>query len=393
METITGLIHIKDIFHENRNNFCKQNQWLIRDTVFENVDKILKCWKDLWWVTYKCKNCWDLKCVNFTCKSRFCNSCSKPQSDNWINNLYERIPRWIWYHHIVLTIPEDLRTFFKRNRKALKVLARTAADSVCYFVNNKHHGIPWIIAVIHTFWSKLNRNPHVHLLVTHWYYSTSLSTFKQAPSISFFLPYNWVKTSRTRYLIKNLKGWCYKNLNWIKLKDEIKFLNNFYFLNHEKWKILNYYWYFSKFRFGFESIIWYIWRYVKRPVIAQSRILDYKENTVTFTYKDKLENNKEKIIQYSIDVFIWYLIQHIPEKYFHMVYYYWIFSNRSKSKYLSLINTLYPTKRFYPKIPKNFAIRMWLFRWKNPFLCSCWWFFHKFLLFIPWYKPYYYDDS
>lgn len=392
METITWLIHIKNIFKFNRNIFADNHQWLIREVVYHEIQRILDCWENLWWITYKCNCCWMAKQINFTCKSRFCNTCSKPQSDNRINNLYNRIPRWIWYHHIVLTIPEELRPFFKRHRLALKILSRTAADSIWYFIRTKYHWIPWIVAILHTFWSKLNRNPHVHLLVTHWYYSTKFNTFKQWCSAKFFLPYNWVKSSRTKYLIKNLKDWCYKNLEWNYLKQEIKFLNSFYDYKDKDGNLAFWYWYFSQFRFWFESIIWYIWRYVKRPVIAQSRILDYDGDNVTFVYKDKYENNKKKVLQYSTDKFIWCLIQHIPEKYFHMIYYYWIFANRCKSKFITIINTLYPTKRIYPRIPKTFSTRMGLLNWRNPFLCNCWWFFHKYLFSIPGYRPHYYDD-
>ncbi|MDR0649939.1 MAG: transposase [Candidatus Peribacteria bacterium] len=35
----------------------------------------------------------------------------------------------------------------------------------------------------------------------------------------------------------------------------------------------------------------YIGRYVKRPVIAQSRILDYDGDTITFCYIDKTEKD------------------------------------------------------------------------------------------------------
>ncbi|MDR0649937.1 MAG: hypothetical protein LBG59_00580 [Candidatus Peribacteria bacterium] len=34
-----------------------------------------------------------MKHIFFTCKSRFCNSCSKPQSDLRTNKLYSRLPR------------------------------------------------------------------------------------------------------------------------------------------------------------------------------------------------------------------------------------------------------------------------------------------------------------
>ncbi|MDR0607571.1 MAG: transposase [Candidatus Peribacteria bacterium] len=38
-------------------------------------------------------------------------------------------------------------------------------------------------------------------------------------------------------------------------------------------------------------MIGYIGRYVKRPVIAQSRILDYDGDTITFCYIDKTEKD------------------------------------------------------------------------------------------------------
>ncbi|MDR0650501.1 MAG: transposase [Candidatus Peribacteria bacterium] len=108
--------------------------------------------------------------------------------------------------------------------------------------------------------------------------------------------------------------------------------------------------YFSKHRSDFETIIGYIGRYVKRPVIAQSRILDYDGDTITFCYIDKTEKDffkRIKNITCSDMEFIESLVQHIPNKYFHMIYYYGIFANRVKTEYLNLINSLYPSRRIF----------------------------------------------
>lgn len=116
-------------------------------------------------------------------------------------------------------------------------------------------------------------------------------------------------------------------------------------------------------------IISYIWRYLKRPVIAESRILSCDWTTVSFSYKDKYDN-KNKVKSVSVLEFIWLLIRHIPEKFFKNIQYGWIFANRCKNRYLHLINSPQYNSAFYA--PSSFQIRQLHFTWIDPFLCSCW---------------------
>jgi len=139
-------------------------------------------------------------------------------------------------------------------------------------------------------------------------------------------------------------------------------------------------------------VLSYIGRYLKRPIIAQSRILDYDGHNVTYSYKDKYDGEIKTITVSAID-FIWYIIQHIPNKFFKMIYYSWIFVNRSKNKYLKIINTYYNNQQKTPRIAKNFRERIFIFTWKDPLKCSCWWYFHRYQIIIQWYKPKYFDSS
>jgi hypothetical protein len=393
MEIITWLINIKFILENKRKAFLKSHQWLVRETVIENVRKILGCWANLGFVSYKCDCCGELKHVFFTCKSRFCNSCSKPQSDLRTHKLYSRLPRWISYNHLVFTIPLELRVFFKRHRKALILLPKTASDAICFFLWKQQKCIPWIIAVIHTFGSKLNRNPHTHLLVTHWAYSKKENTFIK----DRYIPYKAIRKSRTTMLVKNLKERCKNNLSWAIQQKEIAFLNTFYnYHSKVTWEKTTRHVYFSKHRSGFETIIGYIGRYIKRPVIAQSRILDYDWEHITFCYVDKTEKDffkRTKNITCSDIEFIESLVQHIPNKYFHMIFYYGIFANRIKNQYINIINTLYHSPRIYPRIQKYFRGRFFIRIGRDPFRCYCWWYLMKYQINIPWYKPQYFDTS
>lgn len=387
MEIITWHISIKSIFENNRNIFKKENKGNIRPNTIKNVEKVLGCWSTMWFASYKCDWCNEVKHINFTCKSRFCNSCSQPQSDIWMNNLVSRRPQSLLYKHITFTIPAELRRFFKDNRKALKILPYTAANAIMFFLRNQKVK-PWILAVIHSFWGQLNRNPHTHLIVTNWAIHDN-GTFKN----NIFFPYNAIKRSRTVYLVKNLRNRTKKNLTWEKCKNELRFINTFYDY-HSKitWEKTDWNVNFPKKPCSFSQVVGYVWRYVKRPVIAQSRILSYDGKEVTFNYLDK-RDLQIKNITCPVFEFMGLLLQHIPNKNFRMIYYYWAFANRSKKKFLNIIHRFFkqePKKQF---IPKSFAERIFLFTGNNPLQCSCWWIFHKFKLSIPWYPDIFYDTS
>ena len=297
-------------------------------------------------------------------------------------------PQHLLYHHVTFTIPKELRVFFKRHRSALKILPSTAAWSIRYFVQKQQNIHLWILWVIHTFWSQLNRNPHTHLLVSHWWFRNDKSFQKKV-----FLPYKAIATSRTKLLIKFLKQRCRDNLAWDTLRSELRHLNEFYNY-HSKitWKKSNRHVDFGWKPRKFKQIIWYLWRYLKRPAISQSRILSYKDNLITYKYIDK-RDQKTKIITCSTLDFMWRLLQHLPNKHFHMVYYYGIFANRCKSWYLKILRTFFWNKETkLPTIAQSFSERIYFFTWKNPLLCECWWIFCKYKITLPWYPTKYFDS-
>lgn len=59
------------------------------------------------------------KKIGFTCKSRFCTSCGKIYTDNWIDNMLGNLIN-VKHRHIVFTIPEELRKFFGIDRQRLR---------------------------------------------------------------------------------------------------------------------------------------------------------------------------------------------------------------------------------------------------------------------------------
>ena len=306
-----------------------------------------------------------------------------------MNKLISWRPKNLKYYHLAFTIPEELRPFFKRHRAALSTLPYTASETLFYFFWKKHKCKPWLLSVIHTFGAQLNRNPHVHVMVTSWWINSN-GAYKSID----FIPYKGVLLSRKKGLLRHLRYRCKEHLEWQNLNSELYLLNKIYSQksDHDPSQEKSWYIYFSKKANSFEVVLSYIGRYLKRPVISQSRILSYNGKDVTFSYKDK-KDWLTKIITTSAIDFIWLLIQHIPNKFFKMVHYSGIFANRSKHTHLKIINRYFNNTQKTPLIPTNFRDRILAFTGKDPLLCSCGWCFYKYRIAIPWYPDIYFDSS
>jgi len=158
---------IKQIFAEQWKKFKTMNK--VRDVVSKEVIKMLKC-RDLreGYSEYCCPTCGERKYVAFTCKSRFCTSCGKKATDDWVENLCQELLD-VPHRHMIFTIPEKLRIIFLRDRKLLKDLLDAAAETIISYLwerSKKQKPTPGIVCAIHTFGRDLKWNPHVHMLVT-----------------------------------------------------------------------------------------------------------------------------------------------------------------------------------------------------------------------------------
>jgi hypothetical protein len=119
MEVITGIITLQMIFSKYWQSFKNWYKGKIREAVLSNVEKTLKCRTgQLGFHAYTCPKCGEVKLVPHSCKSRFCSSCGKIATDRWIEErLSDILP--VEYHHLVFTIPWQLRIVCLVNRKIM----------------------------------------------------------------------------------------------------------------------------------------------------------------------------------------------------------------------------------------------------------------------------------
>ena len=345
---------IKAILEEHWNEFLKRYKDKIRPNVKKEVEKVLKC-KDTKYgfIELKCDNCNTIKKIGFTCKSRFCTSCGKIYTDNWIDNMLGNLIN-VRHRHIVFTIPKELREFFGIDRPRLKILPKCAAMAVTSWMHNlnkKEEFTPGIVTVIHTFGRNLKWNPHMHMMVTEGG-KGNITEWRHIRHISYeALRKRWQKILLDE--ITNISG----------NTREIKLLKNKLYLEKDK----GFYVYAKTEIKSAKTAAKYVGRYVGRPAIAESRILKYDGENVTYKYT-RHEDNKVIVETVYAYEFIKRIIRHIPEKNFKMIRYFGIYSRRSKGKvnFIKMIDK------------KIFDIKKSILNWENRILaiagidpCKC----------------------
>ena len=345
---------IKDIFADHWDAFVSKGH-PIRSAVFKNVEKVIMCGDpSMGHALYFCEHCNKFKHVAFTCKSRFCNSCGAKYTQDRAESITSKLVRCT-HRHIVFTIPKELRTYFLRDRKLLNLLFNACADTIFkYFfkLNKSENFKPGFISTMHTFGRDLKWNPHIHMLLTEGA-SGNKTIWRKVKHIPFsMLRKRWQAT------ILSL------------LHDKLG--SSFYPMKTNLFKAYpDGFYVYAKPNMNSNSIdsVKYIIRYTGRPAMAQSRILDYDGQFVTFFY-DRHEDNKritEKIHAFD---FIKRLIIHIPDEQFKMIRYYGLYAKEYiHSSLLYLMDSR--EKRNFRRKHAHWRARLLLAFGIDPLYCSC----------------------
>lgn len=275
------------------------------------------------------------------------------------------------HRHVVFTIPQELRPYFRINRKLLNILfQQAAADTISYCFNKRSKSenyVPGMISVLHTFGRDLKWNPHIHMVLCEEAIGNSNKWIK-------FHHINYESLRRSwQYCVLKLLSQSIKEPSFKLLVDKL-------YAAHESGFYVN----APPIKKFTSGVVHYIVGYTGRPVLAQSRIVNYDGQTVRFIYTPQGSN---ELVTESIPVFdfIKKLIIHIPDRSFKMIRYYGFYSEKHTKHKQYLLRTkimngtlIRILKNAYQSWPK----RMFFFFLQNPLKCFCGGFFERIELFI-----------
>src|SRR5699024_1985554 len=217
--------------------------------------------------------------------------------------------------HVIFTIDEGLRDIFLLHRHLLKPLMDEAAKLISDYFGKKAKVKPGIIAGLHTFGSKVNFNPHVHMLVT-----MGGITKKGEWKGYDYIPFKMLRKQWQTVVLKFIR----RNLTKQEKKRVQSRLQRAFSENGE-----GFYVYAPIQRGKIKEQLRYIGRYIRRPAIGINRIEAYDGQMVTVKYIDKTDG-KEKHETVTVEEFMSRLIRHIPDEQFKTIRHYGVYSRRIK---------------------------------------------------------------
>ena len=252
---------------------------------------------------YQCDTCHHPVFAYHSCKNRSCPKCHTEQTQRWLAlRKEEMLP--IPYFHVVITIPESLRSLFRSNQKALyNIFMKSCAEAILELAKDPKHvgGLVGILMVLHTWTAQLLYHPHLHCLVPGG--GITPDGVWHPAKDDFLFP-----TPALSILVRG------------KVMTAIKKQHPDMDLPKSAWEQQ---WVTDCFPWGEgnQAVLEYLARYVFRIAITNARIVAMDESTVTFKYKDR-KQNKWGQCQVSGEEFIRRFLQHVLPEGFHKVRYY-----------------------------------------------------------------------
>lgn len=317
------------IFEEHWDEFKSGHPSYATEYYEEVVQKMLGCGREEGgYSEYLCTCCGqDRRRIAFTCKSCFCLSCSKGYTDDFVAQVSRVLQPGLKYRHMILTLAEQLRIYFYRNRqegKLLSGLMRCGYECLEDVVSRavKQSVKIGAIVVVQTHGRSGHHNPHLHIIMTSGGINEQTGKWVDLR----YFPYEIIHKKWQYHLLKMMKE--------IMPTDEVK-------------KVVDDLW--KKYPKGFvahvtkgkvpdqcRGLAKYLAKYVASPPIALRRIISYTGQEVTYWYKDHQTKGKE-VVTVDVLTFIGRMVQHILPKGFQRIRYYGLQATKTFKKWVEAI--------------------------------------------------------
>ena len=293
----------------------------------------------------RCQDCAYTTIAYNSCRNRHCPKCQGAAAKQWLaEREAELLP--VPYFHVVFTMPAAIADIAYQNKAVVyDLLFKAAAETLTTIAADpKHLGARvGVTAVLHTWGSALTHHPHLHMIVPGG--GISLDGARWVPCRpGFFLPVR-VLSRLFRRLFLNKLAAAHKQLqffgNHAPLANEQAFAAYLAPLRKIEWVV------YSKRPFGGPAaVLAYLSRYTHRVAIANSRLIAFDRNGVTFKWKDyRIEGrDRYKTMTLATDEFIRRFLIHVLPRGFHRIRHYGLLAKTSSADNIALARELLATQ-------------------------------------------------
>jgi hypothetical protein len=267
-----------------------------------------------------------------SCRNRHCPKCQGNARSKWLAaRSAELLP--VPYFHVVFTLPHELSGLVLQNKRLLyDLIFRSSAATLLEVARDpKHLGADiGLLSVLHTWGQNLQHHPHVHCVVPGGGLALDGSRWISA-SPRFFLP--------VRVLSRVFRGKFTVGLKQLFLQCKLQFHGKLQelarperfrqFLRQlftREWVV------YAKPPFGgAEHVLHYLARYTHRVAISNHRLVAFKEDHVSFRWKDYACGGKQKVMTLSADEFLRRFLIHVLPRGSVRIRHFGLFANRRRA--------------------------------------------------------------
>ena len=281
----------------------------------------------------RCTSCEHQQIAYNSCRNRHCPKCQGSAAHRWLEaRQADLLP--VEYYHLVFTLPAPIRALAYSNPSVIyAILFRAVAETLrTIAADPKHLGARvGFTLVLHTWGSAMTHHPHVHGIVPGGGLSLDGERWVHCRP-GFFLPIPVLSCLFRRLFLERLSH-AYQ-------AGELKFFGECQSLADTKafwdWlkplRKINWVAYAKPPFAGPEQVLAYLSRYTHRVAIANSRLLKFNDQGVTFKWKDYRAKPqfRNKIMTLKTDEFIRRFLIHVLPSGFHRIRHYGLLANSSR---------------------------------------------------------------
>lgn len=277
-----------------------------------------------------------------SCRNRHCPKCQTLVKEQWLNDRKAELLPCPYFHN-VFTLPHELNPLILINKKVmLAMLFAAAKETLHVFAHDPQWrlvGQLGFISVLHTWNQKLLDHFHLHCIIPAGVLSFDNKEWIAARENYLFKVESLAKEFKKRYLRKVEKVYekgklCFRG-NGSTFADKHNFMRLLQTLRNKQWIT------YSKQPFGGpEQVLEYLGRYTHRVAITNNRIVSIEGGEVTFSYRDRGDENKVKEMTIKAQEFIRRYLLHILPKGFMKIRYFGFLAHTNKKASIPLLRQL-----------------------------------------------------
>lgn len=287
-------------------------------------------------VVFGCKTCREYHEMYKSCKHRFCATCGVVETYRWGESLGGRLLN-LPHSHITFTLPKGLRSLAKGCESVVYSCMFVAVNEVLQSWFKCKGGIKCgVVMVLHTAGSDLKYHPHIHSIVScGGVVEDARSGEKVLKSFgtSYLCSHKHLGNQFRIRLIKALQKRCLAG-ELANENGEVMSLQSLNarlgFVSGKSWIVG-----VEKGLWNVAQIVGYVGRYTKRACISEYKISDISAGEIAFTYNDYANTppGAKPVLatkRQEMTSFLDSLLQHVPDKGFHVVRYCGVYANAAR---------------------------------------------------------------